>query len=85
MPNNFWIISPLICTEVLVMLKRRLCESVRVQSEWLQTEPDFDFVFINGERFSGTTSIDRILPNVFDIQFTSDRSTTAAGFKLNWD
>ena len=61
------------------------CESVRLQSETFQTEERYDILNINGESFTGRVSIDKILPNMFDIHFTSDGTVNAAGFKLTWD
>ena len=61
------------------------CESVRLISESFHIETFDDFLYINDEYFTGMVIINKILPNIFTLRFTSDGSGNAPGFKLKWE
>ena len=60
------------------------CETVLLESEYMQLEHGYDFVIIAGQEYTGSAVISTILPGSFEILFTSDSSVTADGFRFNW-
>ena len=60
------------------------CSKVRVVSTYMDTEPHYDFVYVDGTKYSGSMKIDQIVEGSFDVQFTSDGSSKNTGFTLVW-
>ena len=61
------------------------CEFVRILSSMMNTQEKYDYVTIGENEYSGTTSIDMILPTVFTVGFKSNKQHTTKGFVLNWN
>lgn len=61
------------------------CQSVRIRSTMMKTEKKFDFITIEGTKYSGNKEIDVILASNFTVSFNSNQDTTEKGFVLNWN
>ena len=60
------------------------CEAVQVRSIIFQIENGFDYLTVNGQKYTGNDRINIIVPQIFLIQFTSDGTVTDTGFVLRW-
>ena len=60
------------------------CNKTRIFSTRFDTEGGFDFVTIDGARFSGVTVLDLMVPNTLFVGFSSDSSSSYSGFVLVW-
>jgi len=62
-----------------------VCERVRITSSEFQTESGYDYVIIDGTRFSGTSvSINVTISKDTKVYFHSDGGTKYPGFVLHW-
>lgn len=61
------------------------CESVYISSDQFDVEPVYDYLTIDGTRYTGSQSINQIIRSrSFTVSFSSDKDTTSSGFILNW-
>jgi len=61
------------------------CSSIRIWSTLFDTEQTYDYVTIQGEKYSGTAAISVTVPaGNFIVYFHSDGSATKTGFALSW-
>ena len=71
--NVTWIVNP-------------SCPTVSIRSTFFETEYNYDFVHLDGEKFSGDNGhIGQVMKSPFNVTFTSDESTTKSGFSLTWE
>ena len=61
------------------------CDTVKVKSSHFDIEQDFDFLIIDGTKYTGKTPIKQTVEKKsFVVSFTSDHNNTNLGFSLQW-
>ena len=61
------------------------CENVEIKSIMFDIEHDYDFLTIDGQRYTGSEAIVQQVASSFLVYFSSDSSVTAPGFILTWN
>ena len=65
------------------------CAQVKVISTFFDLELNYDFLYIDGEKYhglEGTVFIDQVIfGSDFSVQFTTDYSVIKKGFTLEWE